>query len=219
MFRRGPFPLSLLLLIVLAGCGTPATIAPTFPPTNVPPTRVPVIATTAGTAQATTVAAQPTTAPTSAPTTAVPPTTAPSATPVPPTATSVPPTATTVPPTATQAEAAASGDPTSGKTLFEQGPGNNIPACGTCHNTDTPDVKVGPSLQGIVSRAGTRVQGQDARTYIHTSIVDPNAFIVPNDPGHIYSADGKTSLMYQTYSKDLSAAQIDDIIAYLLTLK
>ncbi len=54
--------------------------------------------------------------------------------------------------------------------------------------------------------------------YLHTSIIKPNAFVVPNEDQKAYSVGGQ-SLMYQNFAKDLTPEQIDDIVAYLLTLK
>ncbi len=41
---------------------------------------------------------------------------------------------------------------------------------------------IGPNLGGIATRAGSTVAGQSAEEYIHTSIVNPNAYIVPECP-------------------------------------
>ena len=217
--------LATLLVALLAACGAPAGQAPTLEPTQVFPTRVPIQPTSNVSAggRPTAVAVQPTVAPTLAPNN-------PPATPIPPTPTrsfaTVTPvvTATVVQPAASTGPAgnAASGvssNSANGKAIFQNGIGDPaVPACSTCHNADTPDVKIGPSLQGVASRAGSWVPGQDAATYLHTSILQPNAFLVPNEDGHVFSAAG-TSLMFQDYAKHLSDAQVNDLVAYLLTLK
>ena len=41
---------------------------------------------------------------------------------------------------------------------------------------------IGPNLGGIATRAGSTVAGQSAEEYIHTSIVNPNAYVVPECP-------------------------------------
>jgi nitric oxide reductase subunit C len=51
--------------------------------------------------------------------------------------------------------------------------------------------------------------------YIHESIAEPSAHLVP---GAMYSADG-TSFMPTTYAKDLKPEQIDQLTAYLMSLK
>jgi mono/diheme cytochrome c family protein len=157
-----------------------------------------------------------------APTATLPPPTA-TPTDVPPTATSVsatatteptsePATATTVPPTASPvpAVAAPSGDAANGKVLFETFYDQVSFACATCHHVDSEDRLIGPGLLNISTRAATRVEGEDALEYIHISIVNPSAFVVPDYP------DG---LMPQVYEQILSEAEIQDIIAYLFTLK
>ena len=53
--------------------------------------------------------------------------------------------------------------------------------CGACHLVSgvTGAVgAIGPSLDGLGSRAASRVAGQDADTYLRTSLLDPNAYVV-----------------------------------------
>lgn len=146
-------------------------------------------------------------------------------TPIPPTEspTLIPPSATpTFRPiaTATRVVTAVPGDPARGKVWFENGNGvASVPTCLSCHNVvDDGTVKTGPLMTGIGSRSGTGERGPDAWAYIHTSITNPNAYILPNEGSKIYKAGG-VSLMYQNYATDLTPAQIDDLTAYLLTLK
>jgi mono/diheme cytochrome c family protein len=137
----------------------------------------------------------------------------PTSTPLPPTATatSAPPTETPVPPTETPAAAAAvgAGDPANGKvifnTVFEQ---TNF-ACATCHYPDKEDRLIGPGLKGISQRAAQRVPGETNAQYIHQSIVNPSAYVVPDYP------DG---LMPQNWGQVLTEQQINDLVAYLMTL-
>lgn len=218
-------PLLLIILVAfLAACGTPATQAPTLAPTLVLPTRVAVLpSATTGVAGGASAGSQPTTAPTVAPTTAptvARPIASPTITLIPASPTKLPPTATVlVVATATKAGGAATGDPAKGEALFKNGTGDPaVPLCTTCHNVDTPDIKIGPSQKGIATRAGTRVPGQNAVIYLRNSIVNPNTYLVPNEAGHIYSNNGM-SLMYQDYGKVLTEAQINDLVAYLMTLK
>jgi sulfur-oxidizing protein SoxX len=103
--------------------------------------------------------------------------------------------------------AAPAGDAAAGETVFNE---VAVPACGTCHSLEPDVVLVGPSLAGIDSRAGSRVSGQSAEDYLHESIVDPNAFVVEG------FASG---LMPQTYGSALSEQQIEDLVAYMMTLK
>ncbi|MCB9136093.1 MAG: cytochrome c [Anaerolineales bacterium] len=81
--------------------------------------------------------------------------------------------------------------------------------CATCHSTDPDTVIVGPSLYGVASRAGGRVEGMDAKTYIQTSVLKPNAFLVPGYP----------DAMVPDLGKQLTSEDFDAVVAYLLTLK
>ena len=139
------------------------------------------------------------------------------ATPVPATATteptSEPPTATNVLATETPAPAAASsvtGDAKHGEELFNTFEDKVSFACATCHQFDSEERLIGPGLLNVSVRAATRVEGETAEEYIHNSIVNPSAFVVPDYP------DG---LMPQVYSTIFSEQDIQDIIAYLFTLK
>lgn len=153
----------------------------------------------------------PTATPTLVPTST--PTGAPTATPLP--ATEVPTEApTAVPATATPepivVQSAPAGDPAKGKVHFEQmRPEVNF-ACVTCHYVDKEDQLIGPGLLNVGTRAETRVEGQSAYDYLHASIVDPSAYVVKNFPD---------KLMPQTYKDLWTEEEINDIIAYLLTLK
>jgi nitric oxide reductase subunit C len=112
------------------------------------------------------------------------------------------------------------GDPAKGKELFNQGNGNPaVPACVSCHYDDKDEVKVGPSLAHIATHGMMHAQqnGEDVASFLRESIVEPNADLM-EEAGHIYSVNG-VSLMYQTYGKDLTKDQIDNLVAYLLTLK
>jgi nitric oxide reductase subunit C len=114
---------------------------------------------------------------------------------------------------------AASNDPVAlGQALFRTTP----PGCFTCHSTAPGVTLVGPSLANIATIAAQRIkdpnyQGKapDAASYIRESIIDPNAYIVP---GATYSAGGR-SLMPPGFNTLLTAPQVDDLIAYLTTLK
>lgn len=102
----------------------------------------------------------------------------------------------------------AAGNPEAGKALFAQQTIGSVPGCVTCHSLDGSKL-VGPSMQGIGTRAGSEVQGQSAEQFIHTSIVDPNAHIT----------EGYTAGVMPSFKDALSDAQINDLVAYLLTLK
>ena len=114
--------------------------------------------------------------------------------------------------TPADAEIEAIGNAANGETLFSQATigANNAPGCITCHSLEPDVVIVGPSQAGLATRAATRVAGMSAADYIHQSIVEPNAHIVEG------FAEG---LMYQNYATDLTEEQINDLVAYTLTLE
>jgi nitric oxide reductase subunit C len=105
-----------------------------------------------------------------------------------------------------------------GSQLFKQAPAT----CSACHST-APGVNLaGPSLAGIGARGDSVVarsdyagSAADAAGYIRESIVSPSAHVVP---GTIYSAGGR-SFMPDNYDKTLTDDQIDQLVAYLLTLR
>jgi mono/diheme cytochrome c family protein len=137
----------------------------------------------------------------------------PTATPIPPTATptSIPPTATPVPPTETPAPAAAGlvGNADNGKVLFNTFFEQTNFACVTCHYPDKEDRLIGPGLKNVSQRAASRVPGETVDQYLHESIVNPSAYVVPDYP------DG---LMPQIWGQVFNDQQIADLIAYLKTL-
>ncbi len=112
----------------------------------------------------------------------------------------------------TSAEPTPVGNAANGETLFTQPVigANNAPGCITCHSLEPDVVIVGPSQAGLATRAETRVPGQTAEEYIRNSIVNPNDYIVEG------FAEG---VMYQNYGTDLTPEQIDDLVAYTLTLR
>jgi mono/diheme cytochrome c family protein len=98
------------------------------------------------------------------------------------------------------------GDASRGAELFTQSIGG-APACSSCH-TLNGNVLVGPSFQGYVDVAGTRVESTSAEDYTHMSIIQPAAYIV----------SGFGNSMYTQYGQRLSPQEIADLVAYLLTL-
>jgi nitric oxide reductase subunit C len=118
-----------------------------------------------------------------------------------------------------QAPVPASSEPVArGQALFNDA----ASGCFACHSI-APGVNLaGPTLANIATRAAATVQSQeykgkakDAAGYIHESIVNPHAYLVP---GPTYSAGGR-SFMPDQFEKTLKPEQIDDLVAYLATLK
>ncbi len=97
---------------------------------------------------------------------------------------------------------------TIGEMIFRNG-ANGAPACITCHSLDPKVTGVGPSLFNLRDSASQRVKGVDARAYIRTSILDPNAYIVKGYPAN---------LMYQDFGTRLSKAQIESLVDFVLSL-
>ena len=96
------------------------------------------------------------------------------------------------------------------------------PACTACHSVAPGVNMAGPSMAGLAARmqpllASSEYKGKakDLSGYIQESIVQPSAHVVP---GPMYSANG-VSFMPITYAKDLTSAQIDQLAAYLSSLK
>ena len=105
-----------------------------------------------------------------------------------------------------------------GQTLFRTSP----PGCAACHSIAAGVNLAAPTLSGIATRATQIVQSpdykgkaKDAAGYIRESIVEPSAHLIP---GGMYSANG-VSFMPNNYDESLKPEQIDQLVAFLLTLR
>jgi nitric oxide reductase subunit C len=114
---------------------------------------------------------------------------------------------------------AASQDPVElGRAVYNSTP----PGCAACHSI-APGVNiVGPTLAGISATAAARIKSPDYKgkakdpaEYIRESILEPNAHVLI---GPTYAAGGR-SLMPGDYGQTLRPEQVDQIVAYLLTLR
>jgi nitric oxide reductase subunit C len=109
-------------------------------------------------------------------------------------------------------------DPVSrGKAVFD-----GIGACASCHSLTSGTVLVGPSLEGVATRAGQRVEApdyrgdsRDAAAYLRESVLTPSAFIVEAR----YATPGGVSFMPGAYGTTLTPEQVDDVVAYLMTFR
>ena len=91
---------------------------------------------------------------------------------------------------------APAGNAENGKAVF-----NGDGGCSGCHSVQPGQVMVGPSLAGI---------GTESAEALHESIVEPDAKIT----------EGFTAgVMPKDYGEKLSDEQLNDLVAYLLTLK
>lgn len=116
----------------------------------------------------------------------------------------------TVPSLTPQAEAHAVArrppDPSKGPALFVK------TTCFTCHTVQSiPEArgKVGPDLDGLATRAGSRKPGMEADAYIRESIENPGAVVVP----------GFANVMPPTIRQQMSDQDFEDLVAWLKTLK
>ncbi len=98
-----------------------------------------------------------------------------------------------------------SGNAANGQTVFTSS------GCGACHAI--PNVSqgaIGPSLATIGAVAATRKPGYSAGQYMLESITNPSAYVVQG------YQDG---LMPKTYGQTIKSSDLQDLVAYLLTLK
>jgi mono/diheme cytochrome c family protein len=83
--------------------------------------------------------------------------------------------------------------------------------CGGCHAIEGLSAgTVAPELSQIGSVAETRVEGMTVEEYLRESIINPTAHVVEG-----YNPD----LMPKNFGEILSTGQIDDLIAFLSSLK
>lgn len=113
---------------------------------------------------------------------------------------------------ATQVADTVVGDASAGQTLFNTMYAEAGFACSTCHNPNSENRLIGPGLLGIGERAATRVEGQTAEEYLHNAIVHPNDYIVEGNPEY------PPSLMPQIYGDLFTEEEINNLVAYLMTL-
>jgi cytochrome c oxidase subunit II len=83
--------------------------------------------------------------------------------------------------------------------------------CGSCHTLSDAGTggQVGPKLDDLAAMAAKfgKQRGQSPQQYVRQSILDPTAFTVPGFP---------KGVMPGTYKEQLSKAQVDALVGYLL---
>jgi len=102
------------------------------------------------------------------------------------------------------------GDPERGRQLFNETALGTNASCRICHSLRPGVEVVGPSFAGIATRAETRVPSMTTEEYLRQSILDPNAYIVEG-----FSED----MAPPNFAELLSEEQVDDLVAFLMTLK
>ena len=65
-------------------------------------------------------------------------------------------------------------------------------------------------MDGISSRAGSAVSGMSAEEYLKESILNPDAHLVEGFPA---------GTMPQVWEDELSSEQVDQLVAFMLSLK
>ncbi len=93
------------------------------------------------------------------------------------------------------------GNATRGKAIYTTN------GCGACHTFKPAGStgKVGPNLEDLAASAKKANQGSLAQ-YTLSSIVNPNAYVVPGYPGNVMPA---------TFGQKLSRQQLADLVAFL----
>lgn len=107
-----------------------------------------------------------------------------------------PSTSTTTTTTPTTTGGAPAGDAAAGKTVFTSS------GCAACHT-----LKAGNATGTVGPNLDETLKDKDA-AFIHTSIVDPNAYIAPGYP---------KGVMPPNFGTQLSPKQIDDLVAFVYT--
>jgi mono/diheme cytochrome c family protein len=112
----------------------------------------------------------------------------------------------TLTPTAEPTSVALAGNPKAGARLFYSTTAN----CSSCHSVEDFQTVVGPSLKGIAMRAAYKRDDLSAADYIRGVIRNPATALLPNPV---------RGIMPITYAEKLTDQQIEDLVAYLLTLQ
>ena len=109
--------------------------------------------------------------------------------------TAAPPSSTTTSTTSTTTPSAA------GLSVF------NANGCSSCHTLSAANAtgKVGPDLDNLVAYA--KKANQPLESFVHDSIVDPNAYIQPGYPKNV---------MPGTFGQSLTKSQLDAVVAFLV---
>jgi len=99
-----------------------------------------------------------------------------------------------------------------GKALFMQQTIGTNPGCASCHSLEPDKVIVGPSLAAIAPDAAGEAKdaGISTEEMLRQMITDPNAEI---------AGGFQPNIMPQDWGTQLTETQLNNIIAFLMTLK
>jgi mono/diheme cytochrome c family protein len=105
-----------------------------------------------------------------------------------------------------------SGAVTAGEELFNQTVIGANAGCITCHSLEPDVVIVGPSMAAFFIEAEKEGEelGMTAEAFIRQSILDPNA---------VLAADYPPDTMPTDWEEVLTEEQVDNLVAYLMSLK
>lgn len=113
----------------------------------------------------------------------------------------------------TSTPAAPVGDAANGEKIYSGATpiaGGDAPACSMCHAIEPGKSRdIGPNLSNIGARAATTIEGMPAAEYLRTSIVDPDSYL---------AGGFQEGIHYRGYREALTPEQVDDLVAYMLTL-
>lgn len=100
-----------------------------------------------------------------------------------------------------------------GRLLFHQFKPEVGFACETCHYTTSDQRLIGPGLAGVAQRVQSYDIQMAVKDYLHASIIAPDEFLAPAEPAY------PSGVMPRTYGEILTRDQIDDLVAFLLSLE
>jgi mono/diheme cytochrome c family protein len=93
--------------------------------------------------------------------------------------------------------------PERGQSLF-------VSQCAACHAVDGSGRSAGPDIKGMAERVEAVFPGRDLVDYMHESIVDIHAYVPDGYHGDVMPAN---------YAETLSEQQIDDLVAYMMSIQ
>lgn len=104
------------------------------------------------------------------------------------------------------------GSPEAGEALFNEMLIDTNPGCATCHSLEPDVVLVGPSMAAFAHEAEKEGEelGMTAEEFVRESILDPNAIVPEGYP---------ENTMPSNWGEILTEEQVDDLVAYLMSLE